>query len=256
MVNAAAVSTAVNLKLILGNTLFNPSVKFDFEFPNLAGELKSYTDSKIRLLRNNESDYNSQVFGLIVFNSFIPSNTISDVVTNNNFIQSAGISTLSEFVSSQLSMFVTGLVNEALEDNGLISGIDFDIDLRNNSTFQSVTGNNSLLPTEIEVKLKNKFRFLDERLSINVGGNYVRQNSIINLNNYIVPEFFIEYALTKDRQLNLKLYGKYDLDEISVTSRRQKFGLGLRYKNEFGSMVETRTKLSDGFKKLLETQKK
>ncbi|MBP6396310.1 MAG: translocation/assembly module TamB domain-containing protein [Saprospiraceae bacterium] len=256
LVNAAAVSTAVNLKLILGNTLFNPSVKFDFEFPNLTGELKSYTDSKIRLLRNNESDYNSQVFGLIVFNSFIPSNTISDVVTNNNFIQSAGISTLSEFVSSQLSMFVTGLVNEALEDNGLISGIDFDIDLRNNSTFQSVTGNNSLLPTEIEVKLKNKFRFLDERLSINVGGNYVRQNSIINLNNYIVPEFFIEYALTKDRQLNLKLYGKYDLDEISLTSRRQKFGLGLRYKNEFGSMVETRTKLSDGFKKLLETQKK
>ncbi|MBL0082668.1 MAG: translocation/assembly module TamB domain-containing protein [Saprospiraceae bacterium] len=97
LVNAAAVSTAVNLKLILGNTLFNPSVKFDFEFPNLTGELKSYTDSKIRLLRNNESDYNSQVFGLIVFNSFIPSNTISDVVTNNNFIQSAGISTLSEF---------------------------------------------------------------------------------------------------------------------------------------------------------------
>lgn len=256
LVNAAAVSTAVNLKLILGNTLFNPSVKFDFEFPNLTGELKSYTDSKIRLLRNNESDYNSQVFGLIVFNSFIPSNTISDVVTNNNFIQSAGISTLSEFVSSQLSMFVTGLVNEALEDNGLISGIDFDIDLRNNTTFQSVTGNNSLLPTEIEVKLKNKFRFLDERLSINVGGNYVRQNSIINLNNYIVPEFFIEYALTKDRQLNLKLYGKYDLDEISLTSRRQKFGLGLRYKNEFGSMVETKTKLSSGFKKLLETQKK
>ncbi len=252
--NAAAVSTAVNLKLILGNTLFNPSVKFDFEFPNLTGELKSYTDSKVRLLRNNVSDYNSQVFGLIVFNSFIPSNTISDVVTNNNFnnlIQNAGINTLSEFVSSQLSMFVTGLVNEALEENGLISGIDFDIDLRNNTSFQSVTGNSSILPTEIEVKLKNKFRFLDERLSINVGGNYVRQNSIINLNNYIVPEFFIEYALTKDRQLNLKLYGKYDLDEISLTSRRQKYGLGLRYKNEFGSMVETKTKLSQGLRKLL-----
>ncbi|MBK8699949.1 MAG: translocation/assembly module TamB domain-containing protein [Saprospiraceae bacterium] len=254
--NAAAVSTPVNLKLILGNTLFSPTVKFDFEFPALTGELKSYTDSKIRLLRNNEADYNSQVFGLIVFNSFIPSNAISDVVTNNNFIQSAGISTLSEFVSSQLSMFVTGIVNEALEDNGLISGIDFDIDLRNNTSFQSVTGNSSLLPTEIEVRLKNRFRFLDERLSINVGGNYVRQNSLINLNNYIVPEFFIEYALTKDRQLNLKLYGKYDLDEISLSNRRQKFGLGLRFKNEFGSMVETKTKLSDGFKKLLEDQKK
>ena len=66
-----------------------------------------------------------------------------------------------------------------------------------------------------------------------------------------MPEFFIEYALTKDRQLNLKLYGKYDLDEISLTSRRQKYGLGLRYKNEFGSMVETKTKLSEGFRKIL-----
>ena len=251
--NAAGVSTPVNLKLLLGNTLYNPTVKFDFEFPALTGELKSYTDSKMRLLRNNEADYNSQVFGLIVFNSFIPSNTISDVFNNNtNFIQSAGINTLSEFVGSQLSIFVTGIVNEALEKNGLISGIDFDIDLRNTSSFGGVSGSStSLLPTEIEVRLKNKFRFLDERLSVNVGGNYVRQNTLPSLNNYIVPEFFIEYALTKDRQLNLKLYGKYDLDEISLDSRRQKFGLGLRYKNEFGSMVETKTKLSQGIKQLI-----
>lgn len=79
--SAASASTPVNLKLLLGNTLYNPTVKFDFEFPALTGELKSYTDSKVRLLRNNEADYNSQVFGLIVFNTFIPSNTISAVVT-------------------------------------------------------------------------------------------------------------------------------------------------------------------------------
>ncbi len=256
---AAAATTPVNLKLLLSNTLYNPLVKFDFEFPVLTGELKSYTDSKIRLLRNNEADYNSQAFGLIVFNTFIPSNTISQVVTNNNFIQNAGINTLSEFVSSQFSMYVTSLVYSALEDNGLISGIDFDLDLRNNNSFQGTgladpaAGNQSTVwPTEIEVRLKNRFRFLDERLSVNVGGNYVRQNSLLtSLNNYVIPEFFIEYALTKDKQLNLKLYGKYDLDEINFYNRRQKFGIGIRYKNEFGSLRETQIKISEAVAKIL-----
>ncbi len=256
---AAQVSTPVNLKLLLGNTLFNPTVKFDFEFPALTGELKSYTDSKIRLLRNNEADYNSQVFGLIVFNTFIPSSTISQVITSNNFIQNAGINTLSEFVSSQFSMYVTSLVNSALEDNGLISGIDFDLDLRNNNSLQSndplnpTVGNQSTVwPTEIEVRLKNRFRFLDERLTVNVGGNYVRQNNaLITLNNYVIPEFFIEYALTKDKQINLKLYGKYDLDEINFSNRRQKFGLGLRFKKEFGSLRESRSQISEAVGKIL-----
>ncbi len=249
---AAGVSTPVNLKLILGNTLYNPSVKFDFEFPALTGELKSYTDSKKRLLKNNEAEYNSQVFGIIVFNTFIPSSQISNAVLGSNFIQSAGINTLSEFVGSQFSMYVTGLVNSALQDNGLISGIDFDLDLRNNTSFFAGTGTTNVWPTEIEIKLKNKFRFLDERLSVNVGGNYVRQNAITPLTNYVIPEFFIEYALTKDKQLNLKLYGKYDLDEINISNRRQKFGLGLRYKTDFGSMRQTKASLSDAFSKVLQ----
>jgi hypothetical protein len=244
---AAGVASDVNLSLLIGNTLYNPSVKFNFEFPSLTGELKSYTDTKLRLLKNNEVEFNSQVFGLLVFNSFMPSSTIS--FANNSFIQSAGINTLSEFVGSQFSLYMTSLINSALEDNGLISGIDFDLDLINSTTSSSLgaaggTNQTSLLPNEIQVKLKNKFRFLDERLSVNVGGNYVRQTPLSSLSNYIIPEFFIEYALTKDRQLSLKLYGKYDLDEVSFSDRRQKFGLGLRYRSEFGSLRETKTQLT------------
>jgi hypothetical protein len=246
---AAAVSTPVNLKMLLGNTLYNPIVKFDLDFPELAGELRSYTDSKLRLLRNNEADFNSQVFGLIVFNTFLPSNTLSDVV-GTNFLQNASINTLSEFVGSQFSMLVTGFINEALTENGLISGIDFEMNLRNRTTFSG--GNNtSLVPSEIEVRVKNRFRFLDERLQVNVGGNYIRQGQIIELSNYVVPEFFLEYAITEDKKLNLKLYGKYDYDEINYTSRRQKYGLGLRYKTEFGSLVETKAKLKAIIKKNL-----
>jgi hypothetical protein len=249
---AASQTTDVNLKLKLGNTLFNPTVKFDFEFPSLSSELKIFTDSKIRLLKNNEVEYNSQVLGLVVWNSFMPSSTINAIFANNsNFIQNAGVNTLSEFIGSQFSIYVTSLINNALEDNGLISGVDFDLNLINNTSFLGSNNQASLLPTEIQVRLKNKFRFLDERLTLNVGGNYVRQNPLGNLNNYLIPEFFIEYALTKDRQLNLKFYGKYDLDEIAFVNRRQKLGIGLRYKSEFGSLRESKTLLSNSLKKVV-----
>jgi hypothetical protein len=252
---AAGVTQDVNLNLLIGNTLYNPSINFDFQFPNLTQDLKTYTDAKIRLLKNNVVEYNSQVFGLVVFSSFMPSNDINRSFGNSNFISSAGINTLSEFVGSQFSIYMTSFINSALGDNGWVSGIDFDLNLINSSTIQGQSGTTtqaSLLPNEIQVRFKNKFRFLDERLTLNVAGNYVRQNPLVNdLTNYIIPEFFVEYALTKDRQLNFKLYGKYDLDEIALTNRRQKIGIGIRYKSEFGSMRETRTGLSQKFKEVI-----
>lgn len=251
---AAAKATEVNLTLLIGNTLYDPSINFDISFPDLVGELKSYADTKIRILKSNEVDLNGQVFGLMVFNSFIPSNTLSEIFATNNVLSSAtslGINTVSEMLSSQLSLFVTSYINQSLEDNGLLSGIDFDLSLRNNTSFQGVqSGNNGALFSEIEVRLKPQFRFLDERLSFDIGGNYVRQ-SLVGIQDYVVPEFVVQYALTADRKVNLRLYGKYDLDEVAITSRRQRYGFGLRYRTEFGPMLETETNIADYFKETI-----
>ena len=253
--NAAGNRTAVNLKLLLGNTLFNPTVEFDLEFPELTGELKNYADTKTRLIRNNLSDFNGQVFSLIIWNSFLPSNTLSGVVSGGSgILQSATINTLSEFVSSQLSIFVTSLINDALAENGLISGVDFNLNLRNNVGFDPLGDGvgtavqPGILPSEIEVRLSPRLRVLNERLEFNVGGNYIRQNSLGQVN-YIVPDLSIQYALTADRKLNLKVYGRYDFDEIQVNARRQKYGTGVRFRTEFGSMLDTEADLAEYFKK-------
>ena len=256
--SAASNATTVNLKLILGNTLYSPTVKFSLEFPELIGELRSYADSKLRIISTNESDLNSQVFGLLIFNSFLPSNALGTVLASGSYLQDAGINTMTEWISSQLSLFVTSYLNQALEENGLISGIDFEFDLRNNtSLLNSGASQNSILPSEIQINLKNRFRFLDERLTLNVGGNYVRQ-SFTGTQDFIIPEFFVEYALTKDRKVNLKLYAKYsDIDEINLTTnRRNKFGIGIRYRTEFGPMLETKTDLNKFLKEAIATKKK
>jgi hypothetical protein len=252
-VNQANQRTEVDLKLKLGGTLYKPEIKFDLAFPNLVGELANLTDSKMRLIRINELELNSQVLGLIVFNSFLPSNRVSDAFGAGS-LQSAGINTLSEFVSSQLSMYLTSLLNTALEENGFIAGVDFEVGLRNNTlNVGGATDNRNLFPDEVEFMLKNRFRFMDERLSLNVGGNYVFQNQGFTVNQ-ILPDFSLELILTKDRKLKARLYGKYDLDAVAINNFRQKYGLGLGYRTEFGSMLDFEKNVKKGVRELLENK--
>ncbi len=231
----ASQRSEVDLKLRLRGSLFEPQISFDLSFPNLVSDLSTLTDSKLRILRNNELELNSQVLGLIVFNSFLPSNRVADVFGAAG-LQSAGINTLSEFLSSQLSLYITNLLNSALEENGLISGIDFEVGVRNNNLALGAANRNNLFPDEIEIRMKNKFRFMDERFSVNIGGNYVFQNQGIAINQ-VLPDFALEFLLTEDRKLKVRLYGKYDIDPIAITSLREKYGLGMAYRTEFGSMV-------------------
>ena len=127
--SASKSKTQVELILNLGGTLFKPNVNFDLDFPDLQGELRTVVQSKMRTLNANQAELNSQVLGLVVFNSFLPSNS-SQIALGGANIGSAGIGTLSEFISSQASLLFTGLLNEVFADNGLISGFDFDIGLR------------------------------------------------------------------------------------------------------------------------------
>jgi hypothetical protein len=68
-----------------------------------------------------------------------------------------------------------------------------------------------------------------------------------------VPDFYVNYALTADRKLSLRLYGRYDFDELTLSGRRQMFGFGLRYKTEFGNMLETKSDLKDFLKSSVRT---
>ena len=246
--SASRSKTQVELILNLGGTLFKPNVNFDLDFPDLQGELRTVVQSKMRTLNANQAELNSQVLGLVVFNSFLPSNS-SNIALGGSAIGSAGIGTLSEFISSQASLLFTGLLNEVFADNGLISGFDFDIGLRKNSFNGVQNNNNTLAPDEIEVNLKNRFRFLDERLSLDLGGNYVWDNVLSGqtVGNYFIGNFVLEYFLTDDRKLKLRMYGRYDYDEI-LAVRRQKYGLGVGYRTEFGTLSDFKQTMAEKFR--------
>ena len=226
----------VDLLMKLTGNLLSPDINFDIEFPNLTGPLKNFTDSKLRLLRQDQNEMNRQVFGLIVVGDFIPSNF--DIATSQ---LGFGINTVTEMLSQQLSLYLTELVSEWLVEDGLVSGIDFDI------AYNYIEGYNLsniddpsavVRANELQVRLKNYL--FNDRLSVNVGGNFDLggQNVSANPNAgvFFAGDLVIEYVLSQDRNLKIRFYQSTE-PEING-SRRYQTGLGLSFRRQFDTFDE------------------
>jgi hypothetical protein len=243
----AAQATQVDLIMNLKGELLKPDITFDFEFPNVKGELKTYVDSKMRTIDRNPNELNRQVFGLIVAGQFLPnSTTISDSGI------AIGINTVTEMLSQQLSLYLTDLVSGWLKDDGLISGIDFDIAY---SRFQgaSIAGNvEGRANNELQVRLKNYL--FDERVAVYGGVNIDLDNQqgtpINNGGAFYAGDFAIEYFLTDDKQFKIRFYQSIQPDIAG--GKRNKTGVGLSYRKEYNSFGE----FLRGLKKTTEELKK
>jgi len=242
--------TRVDLTLKLGGTLYNPIVNFDLSFPELQGELRTYADSKMITLRENEADLNEQVAGLIMFRSFLPSSSLGNVFTSSTSFVETTYNTLSEFVSNQLSYLLSGFLQEALTENGFISGIDFEIGFSKNANLlQGAPQSDNYLPDEIEVHFKPRFQ--NDRWGFDYGTSFVNPNeqATTAITNYVIHDFVLEYYLTADRRLKLRAYGRWDKDEVQFQNE-QKYGLGINYRKEFGSLTKFKDALTSDISQL------
>lgn len=223
--------TTVNLTMRLTGLLTKPDISFDIDFPNLTSEIKSFTDSKLRVLAQDPNELNKQVAGLILMNGFLPSTT---GFQTSNAIRDAGVNTLSQFLGNQISNLMRDIISDAIKDVPFVSGIDFDVGYNiYTSEDASISGQNLIYSgQEFQVRMKN--RLFDDRLSVNLGTNVVSQSSI-NSTSYIAADVSFEYALTPDRRYILKYYIKSDQ---FLGERKYKYGLGISYRKEFDSFGE------------------
>ena len=227
----------IDLDLILTGNLFNPSIDFDLGFPDLVGNLKTLADSKVRALKSTENGINNQVLGLMVFNNFLPDNDPLANIQVSNWAQLGG-NTITEFLTSQLSLMATEYLSDLLEGD-VITGIDLDIALAQNNTIGETgvpnpdAGFIEFVPDEVQLNLRNEFK--NDNFVLNLGGNYVRENPLNTVSDYLTGDFSLDWYITSDKRLKLQFYGVYDLDEASF-GRRQKYGFGINYTREFGKM--------------------
>lgn len=231
--NQARERTEVDLTMTLTGSLRSPDIAFDIAFPNLTGEVKGYTDSKLAALKANQNAMMEQVVGLLLTRSFWPSTTnIGSTELSKGFNN-----TVSEYISATLSNYLGGLFRNIIPEGEFFSGIDFqvglDIPIATAGVKASPDGLQDESATEVEFSLP--LEFFNDRLTVNVGGNYVTGASLYEVSQYFAGDVTFEYWITPDRRLKFRAYNR---NTMTVEGRKNKVGVGLAYKREYDSFPE------------------
>lgn len=231
--NAAQQRIPVDLLMNLAGNLERPAISFDIKVVDPEPSIKSYVDQKLALLHNTESELNKEVFGLLVMNRFIPSSTsASGAIASATYDQQTATNTVSQFVSGQLSSYISNLLEFANVRN-----LDVNIGYQQYDQTQIVSGQ-SLTTTPLtgsEVQLALSQRLLNNRLSINAGGNIdYGSTQVSSANKSVIPtgDVQIEYALTPNGAWRAKVFNRdnYDYYELRNTN---KTGIGVAYHQDF-----------------------
>ncbi len=231
-------TTPVDLTMKLKGVLYEPDIQFDIGFPNLRGRLKNFTDSKLRIVREDENELNRQVLGLIAFGSFFP----SDMAYSNSGLLDGSINTLSEMLSNQLSIYLSELLSE------VITEVDFDINYRYYELSDIDEFNPDEIKTGSELEIRFKKRLFNNRLTINAGSNFDVDGG--DNGAFLAGDLLIEYLLTDDGRFKLRFYQQSD--QNITGDRRNRTGIGLTYQREFNTWRELFVKKKKQKKRLYE----
>jgi hypothetical protein len=232
----ANTSAPVDLIMYLTGDLFKPTISFNLEFPTITPQLRTYVENKLRLLQQDPNELNRQVFGLIVFGTFLP---------QGNFIPSsldAQISTLTQFMSSQLSRYASDFFSELFGSS--VSNFDIDIDYQNSS----ILGLGGEAEAERNLILRMSSSFADNRITIRVGtmfglgetGTSTQPSRGYSNTSFQGEDVVIEYQPNKSKQWKLRAYQRTEpnTSDGSQDGIRSTFGVGVTFSKDFNSYKE------------------
>ncbi len=205
----------VHVILSMEGDLNQPELSFDIRIPSIEdSEWKSLTDQKLAQLRENESELNKQVFGLLLLNSFVVQQSAS------TSISAAG----ENIALASVSNLITNQLNQLSER--YISGLGLSFDFVSERESLDSYGTNTQLNVDLQQSLFN------DRLSLKVGGVADLDGSQNNLTD-IAGDFVLEYKLSPKGNYLLRVFQRSDSNAFDG-SRSNKTGVGLQYKKSFG----------------------
>jgi hypothetical protein len=234
------------LLLKLKGSLERPDVSFDIQPMDPDPAIRTILENKMQIVKSTESELNKQVFGLLVMNRFLPTGTAVNPISNTSYISGSVTNTVSEFLSSQLSQYVSNFF-ETMNVKEFDVKLNFrQYDQQTSSTQQQIE-QQSQFDTRRELQLALTKRFFNNRLSINVGGNldFGDRNTFDqsagtyrnNPNTYVTGDFQIEYAITKSGNLRAKAYNRGDYDNFNQRNRN-KTGIGITFQQDFDNIYD------------------
>ncbi|MCB9324034.1 MAG: translocation/assembly module TamB domain-containing protein [Lewinellaceae bacterium] len=219
----------VQLQMKIKGDLINPVLTFDILLPgNTQGSLAEAAKTRLDQIRNNETELNTQVFGLLLFNSFLSSANNSGSVSNAG--EAVLLSSVSKLVTSQLNNFA----------NKLIKGVDLTLGVEAYNPGDDVNINPGV-STEVQLGLSK--RIFNDHLAIKVGGNLNvgasgEDSQVLTA---FTSDFALEYSLTPSGNYLLRVYRQSDYDALSE-GNVTRTGTGISIRKKFKNKERKRKK--------------
>lgn len=215
----------VDVYLNMSGALTNPDIDFDIRVDDNDQSLVNVFQNRLRELKTNENEMNKQVFGLIVFNRFLPPTIGGNGSGNNSNLWATGTNTMTEFLSNQASIYLSDW----------LSKYDLSVNINYRSYEFDTESSEATTRNELELELAKKLG----RVTINVGGNYDFGNTTSDVAsaNALAGDFSIEYDITEDGRVRVKAFqeSEYDIFEQGYVNQS---GVGIFFRKEFDSFKE------------------
>jgi hypothetical protein len=233
LVRAARDSRPSLVTMYLNGDLMRPDISFDLSFPTASGNIKTYLDTKMRLLRQDQNELNRQVFGLVVMGVFLPD--ASNIYLQSSDYVASAFNTLSQVLSNQFSNQLSSFVAEWL--GGKVSNVDFDIAY--NQYRNTLNNPNSSAEFNRELQVKVSGAFADERFKIQVGANIDVGGSgaadpTRSSSGFLGEDVTLIWGfLPNSKHISMKIYQRTEPDNLGLL--RGRYGLGLKYQRDFDS---------------------
>lgn len=215
----------IDVMLHLAGILSSPDIKFNLQFPRTNNpQIDDLINGKINELSQNDlNELNRQVFGLLIFNRFMPPERLALDV------KSGGLTTISELLSNYFSNFLNEMVS------GFIPGSEVNVNYRNYDT-DATSENASSSRNEFEFVYTQ--RLFNDRLELQVGNNFdfAGNNDVGNNNTGWSIDVVLRYKITPDGRIKVQLFNKRETDILSQDFN--KTGGGIIWSKEFDSLEE------------------
>jgi hypothetical protein len=209
----------VDCKLNLSNKLMNPSISYEIgvraQDPTI--------ESMVRTVLNSEQEVNRQMFGLLVFNQFLPPSVNTSSV--GKFDAGAGaVASASELLSNQVSNWLSQLSKD----------VNIGFNYRAKDTYSNE-----------EIQLMFSKTMFNDRLLVetNVGVMGTSAAASTNNANNVVGEFYTEYKVSKDGRFRVKAYNRSNADDLINFNAPYTQGVGVFFRQDFNSFRDLMERL-------------
>ncbi|MFN7117972.1 MAG: translocation/assembly module TamB domain-containing protein [Saprospiraceae bacterium] len=228
---AAKTRSPVTVVLSMRGDLEQPVISFDIQIADdtESDPVTGVTAQALARLRDNPTDLNTQVFSLLLFNSFLSQES------GGGSLAETGTSVYLSSVSSLLTNQLNRLASQ------LIKGVNIEVGVESyQSEYDIANAGNTITESQLGVSKQ----LFNDRLSVQVGGN-VNVNSenslLVQGANFsaLAGNFTLEYKLTETGTYRLRVFRRDNYDVLNQTNIPQT-GVGISFQKSFGGVKKSK----------------